>query len=134
MSVTPDRAALARFGLSANELTDVLRLALAGRDVGELHDGERAYEIVVRLPEATPETLGALDVPSRTGTRVPLSMVARVIAEEEPTRIVHDQLFRYVDVLFDAPSDRIFEAAKDHVAAQVQLPPDMSVTFAREGD
>jgi cobalt-zinc-cadmium resistance protein CzcA len=60
-----DRAAIARYGLSVKEVADTVSTALAGRPAGQIFEGDRRFDIVVRLPNALRDNLdelGALPV------------------------------------------------------------------------
>lgn len=51
LTITPDRAALARYGLTLQEVQDTVSIALGGGAAGQLFEGDRRFDIVVRLPE-----------------------------------------------------------------------------------
>ncbi len=51
LTITPDRAALARFGLTMADVQDTVSIALGGAPAGQLFEGDRRFDIVVRLPE-----------------------------------------------------------------------------------
>lgn len=60
-----DRAAIARYGLTVKEVADTVSTALAGRSAGQIFEGDRRFDIVVRLPSALRDNLdelGALPV------------------------------------------------------------------------
>jgi len=60
-----DRAAIARYGLSVKEVADTVSTALAGREAGQIFEGDRRFDIVVRLPTQLRndlDVLGALPV------------------------------------------------------------------------
>jgi cobalt-zinc-cadmium resistance protein CzcA len=60
-----DRAAIARYGLTVKEVADTVSTALAGRSAGQIFEGDRRFDIVVRLPTALRnnlDELGALPV------------------------------------------------------------------------
>jgi cobalt-zinc-cadmium resistance protein CzcA len=60
-----DRAAIARYGLTIKEVADTVSTALAGREVGQIFEGDRRFDIVVRLPSQLRndlDVLGALPV------------------------------------------------------------------------
>jgi cobalt-zinc-cadmium resistance protein CzcA len=61
MSITPKRAALARYGLSVADLQEVIEIALGGKAAGEVFEGDRRFEIVVRLPENLRTDIAALE-------------------------------------------------------------------------
>jgi cobalt-zinc-cadmium resistance protein CzcA len=52
LTITPNRAALARYGLSLQDVQDTVSIALGGGHAGQLFEGDRRFDIVVRLPEA----------------------------------------------------------------------------------
>src|SRR3546814_5813877 len=52
MTITPDRATLARYGLSVAAVQDAVSIAMGGAVAGQVFEGERRFDIVVRLPEA----------------------------------------------------------------------------------
>jgi cobalt-zinc-cadmium resistance protein CzcA len=51
LTITPNRGALARYGLNMQEVQDTVSIALGGGDAGQLFEGDRRFDIVVRLPE-----------------------------------------------------------------------------------
>jgi cobalt-zinc-cadmium resistance protein CzcA len=51
MTIKLDRSALARYGLSANEVQSLIEIAVGGKETGLLFEGDRRFDIVVRLPE-----------------------------------------------------------------------------------
>ncbi len=52
LSIVPDRLALARYGLAVADVQETVEIALGGRTVGQLFEGDRRFDIQVRLPEA----------------------------------------------------------------------------------
>lgn len=84
LDVALDRDAIGRYGLTVQEVADTLAVAMGGREAGLVFQGDRRFDIVVRLPDASRNDLdvvGALPVmlPAGDGTRasVPLRDVAR---------------------------------------------------------
>jgi cobalt-zinc-cadmium resistance protein CzcA len=51
LTITPNRAALARYGLNLQDVQDTVSIALGGGTAGQLFEGDRRFDIVVRLPE-----------------------------------------------------------------------------------
>ncbi|MGB3929670.1 MAG: CusA/CzcA family heavy metal efflux RND transporter [Sphingobium sp.] len=80
-----DRQAAGRYGLSVEEVANTVSAALGGREAGLLFEGDRRFDVVVRLPDAQRddlETLGSIPVmlPAAEGQvarSIPLSQVAR---------------------------------------------------------
>ena len=60
-----DRAAIARYGLTVREVADTVSTALAGKPAGQVFEGDKRFDIVVRLPDeqrSNLDVLGALPV------------------------------------------------------------------------
>ncbi len=85
LDVRFDRAAIGRFGLTVEEVADTVAAAMAGREAGLLFEGDRRFEVVVRVPQSSRndlDALGALPVmlPEEGGHprgSVPLSQLAQ---------------------------------------------------------
>jgi cobalt-zinc-cadmium resistance protein CzcA len=66
LTVTPKRDRLALYGLTVADVQDTLQIALGGRTAGRIFEGDRRFDIVVRLPEhlrSNPDTIGRLWIP-----------------------------------------------------------------------
>ena len=96
LTVKLDRASLARYGLSVDDVQQLVSTALGGTSVGEVFEGDRRFEIVVRLPEkirTDVEGLGELPVPlplrsaSTTRSFIPLREVAVIEMVQGPNQI-----------------------------------------------
>ena len=101
MSIVPRRDRLARYGLSVAEVQAVVTTALGGSEVGALFEGDRRYEMVVRLSEdlrADPATLESLTISLPGGGFVPLQEVAEVVVAPGPNQINREQGKRRVVV------------------------------------
>lgn len=90
LTVTVDRLAAASYGLSAADVSQALAIGVGGQASGRIFEGDRSFDVVVRLSEETrndPASLAALPVVSETGVVVPLSSVARIQTGEGPNQI-----------------------------------------------
>jgi len=77
-TIKPKRETLARLGLNVADVQDLVAAALGGEVAGQLYEGDRRSEIIVRLPEqlrSKPEALSSLPVPLPGGGYVPLGEV-----------------------------------------------------------
>jgi len=80
LTIEPDREALARYGLAIAEIQDLVRTAIGGTVAGQLYEGDRRVDVVVRLPERlreNPDGLTDLPVPLPRGGYVPLGELVR---------------------------------------------------------
>ena len=51
LSILPDRASLDRYGLNMADVQEVVQVAMGGKEAGQVFEGDRRFDIVVRLPE-----------------------------------------------------------------------------------
>ncbi|MCI0586041.1 MAG: efflux RND transporter permease subunit [Planctomycetes bacterium] len=76
-----DRAASARYGLTPGEVSETVRVALAGERAGEIWIPPRRFDVVVRLPEdrkSDPAALRQIPLAGEGGIRIPLDQVAKI--------------------------------------------------------
>lgn len=100
LAVKVDRVAAGRLGVQVSEILDFVH-SLGGTKVGEVAEGERVYDIVIRVDTAqipSAKSLGNLLVPASSGARVPLNRVAEVTLEEGPSAINREWAKRRVIV------------------------------------
>ena len=79
MTIQPRREALARYGVTIVQLQDLVATALGGTVAGQLYEGDRRADIVIRLPESlrtNPDTYASLPVPLAQGDFIPLGELA----------------------------------------------------------
>jgi len=99
--IAPQRGGLGRFGLTMDDVQHFLATALGGRIVGDLWEDERVFDVVLRLPEAsrdTVEKLSTLRIPTRTGALVPLASIAEITVGYGRAAISRENSQRYVGV------------------------------------
>jgi cobalt-zinc-cadmium resistance protein CzcA len=129
-----DRAAIARFGLTMQDVADTVSAALGGRAAGLLFDGDRRFPIVVRVPDVQRndfEALGALPVmlPEANGKpskSVPLRQLASFGVSEGLNEISRDNGKRRIFVEANVRGRDIgsfVDEAQAGIARDVKLPP-----------
>jgi cobalt-zinc-cadmium resistance protein CzcA len=138
LSVDVDRPALARHGLTAADVQDVVSIAVGGRAAGQVFEGDRRFDIVVRLPERFRRDLAALrslPVPlpgdfARNGTQglrfLPLEAVARIEQTEGPNQVSRENSKRRVVTqanVRDRDVGSFVAEAQARIEAEVKLPP-----------
>ncbi|KGJ91742.1 efflux RND transporter permease subunit [Colwellia psychrerythraea] len=90
LSIVPKRIALARYGLTVAELQDIVATAIGGENAGLIFEGDRRFNIVVRLPEQIRRDvnkLSELPISLASGGYVPLSEVATLDIAPSPNQI-----------------------------------------------
>ena len=101
LSVIPKRTALGRYGLNVVELQDWVSAAIGGESAGILYEGDRRFELVVRLAETLRsdiDKLSFLPVPLPNGDYVPLQEVATLDISPAPAQISRENGKRRVVV------------------------------------
>ncbi|MEM9966435.1 MAG: CusA/CzcA family heavy metal efflux RND transporter, partial [Asticcacaulis sp.] len=131
LQITPDRAAMARLGLSVADVQDVVATALGGTQAGQIFEGDRRFDVIVRLPEdrrANLAEIGRLRVPVRNGEAVafiPLSDVATIEMINGPNQISREQGKRRVVVTANVRGEDLgtfVSRVQDKVAREIKLP------------
>ncbi|KGM56153.1 cation transporter [Lysobacter arseniciresistens ZS79] len=150
MTVTPDRAALARYGLSVAAVQDAVSIAMGGAVAGQVFEGDRRFDIVVRLPEGMRQDREALaslpialpdgqrEVPDASAsevpspTHVPLGEVATIEVALGPNQISRENGKRRVVVtanVRDRDLGSFVEELREQVTREVELPPGYWVDY-----
>ncbi|UUO25281.1 CusA/CzcA family heavy metal efflux RND transporter [Colwellia sp. M166] len=90
LSILPKRLELARYGLNVAQLQYALSTAIGGEKVGAIYQGDRRFNIVVRLPENVRQNihqLSELPITLPNGEYVPLSEIAQLSLAPAPNQI-----------------------------------------------
>ncbi|MCC6589790.1 MAG: efflux RND transporter permease subunit [Bryobacterales bacterium] len=90
MTVEADRAALARYGLNISDVRDVLETVVSGTHVSTLIDGQRRFDIVLRLPDSYRQELDKIRqllMIAPGGEAVTLGQVAKVSVKRGPEAV-----------------------------------------------
>ena len=105
LTVQLDRPAMARLGLNVADVQEVIEVAIGGRTSGQVYEGDRRFDIVVRLPEAIRTNIEGLDrlpvpLPPRAGGRdyVPLGSIATFEIATGPNQVSRENGKRRVVV------------------------------------
>lgn len=101
MSVVYNRSKIARYGLNIADLNEMIALGFAGKTVGNVFEGEKRFDMVIRLDQANRhdiEDLRNLYVPTPNGEQIPLSELASIEYTEGPAKISRDNTNRRIVV------------------------------------
>lgn len=136
LEIDVDRRALARNGLSIEDLRAAVAAGVAGVEATEVIEGRRRFPVVVRLSEeyrSSPEALNRLVLWSPSGARIELSQVARVRIAEGPERIVHENGGRSILVQSNVRGRDLGGFVADvrrEIERRVQLPPGYFIQYS----
>jgi len=95
------RQEAARYGVNMSDIEDIIELAIGGRAIGAVFEGERRFDVTARyIPEARSDVtaIGNLLVPAPSGTRIPLSQLADVEVRNGATIIARRENKRSMTV------------------------------------
>ena len=128
LRVRPDRARLARYGLTIEDVNIVTEAMVVGRKAGEVFEKDRRFDLVVRTAvdyQGSLDVVRALPLKSTLGQIVPLGDVADVALEPGPALVNRDKQSRRFIVEFNVRGRDVISTVEDAqaaVAARVQLP------------
>jgi len=99
ITVDINRELLSRYGLQIGEVQDAIAIAIGGKKGGELFEGDKRFDLIVRLPEqlrTDPNVLRSVLIPlpiSKDGERhfIPLNEVASLVRSESPNQISREE-------------------------------------------
>lgn len=129
LTVTPKRTQLAAYGLTINEVQDFVATAIAGESAGIIYEGDRRFEIQVRLPENLRNDLLALErlpvpINSEPGF-VPLNEIASIELAPAPNQVSRENGKRLVIVTANVRGRDLGSFVNDvqtQINQQVKLP------------
>lgn len=99
-----DRDVIGRYGLSIDDVQQVIEVAIGGKKATTVIQGRERYPVRVRYPRAfrnDAESLGRISVPTPTGAQVPMSQLVDISYAQGPQAIKSENTFLVGHVLFD---------------------------------
>ena len=137
LDITPDRAALGRYGLSVQDVQEVIGMALGAKAITQTVEGRERYDVAVRYPatlRSDPEAIGReVQVALPGGGTIPLGDVATIERTRGATSIRTENgqlaVYIFVDIVGRDLGGYVAEA-QAAVAASVTLPPGYSLGWS----
>ncbi|MGJ5815407.1 efflux RND transporter permease subunit [Paludibaculum fermentans] len=134
LNITIDRQAIARHGLNAEDVHDVIETAVGGRAVTQIYEGERRFQAAVRLPASLRDSVGEirqLEVNTPSGGKVLLKDVAYVELAEGPAMINREMAKRRIVVGLNVQNRDLggFVAELQRKIRKVSLPAGYYITW-----
>lgn len=133
--VRPDRRALARYGISTDDVLETVETGVGGSTAGVVFDGIRRFDVFLRLRESQRERLDLIrQLPLRTveGAIVPLSRVADVTTVTGPKQISRSNASRRIYVQMNVRGrdmGSVVDALSRRIGDEVDMPPGYFVEF-----
>jgi heavy metal efflux system protein len=133
--VTYDRKLLAYYGIQVSQVNDMIQTAFAGKSAGIVYEGERRYELSVRLSSDFRDNIddvSSLLLSDKNGNLIPLSQVASVKTEIGPTEISRESGQRRLNVSFNVRGRDVESAvleAKEIIDKKVKIAKGYSLKY-----
>lgn len=130
-----DRNLIAKYGLNVDDVNRTINTAFAGQTTGQVYEGERRFDLVVRLVDEKRQSLEDVQnlyIATPTGQQLPLSQLAIVTMEQAPNQIQRDNTRRRITLGFNVRGrdvESIITELQQKVAKQIKLPVGYSITY-----
>jgi cobalt-zinc-cadmium resistance protein CzcA len=122
LTVTPDRNKIARYGLNVEDINGLIEAAVGGAAATQVVQGERLFDLVVRLEpqyRQTPEAIGNILVATPGGQQIPLKELADIREASGASFVYRENNERYIGVQYSI-KDRDLAGAVEDAQRQVE--------------
>jgi cobalt-zinc-cadmium resistance protein CzcA len=130
-----NRNALAQYNLNIEDINRIVNTALAGLSSGMLYEGERRFDIVIRLKTSlkkSVEDIQNLLIPIQVGRQIPLYQLAEVAIKDGPNQIQREDAKRRIVVGFNVRGrdvESIVNELQQKTSNQINFSPGYYVTY-----
>ncbi len=106
---------MAAYGVSVDDISEILETTFAGAVAGSLYDGDKKFDIVLRMDpsQRNVESLEQLSIPLKNGTNIPLSQVADIDYSPAPAQVSHEDGARRIYVGFNVKGRDVQSTVED---------------------
>jgi cobalt-zinc-cadmium resistance protein CzcA len=133
--VSYKRDLIARFGLNIEDINDVINTAFAGKSAGIVYEGEKRFDLVVRLDtenrQYTDDVKG-LYITAPGGVQVPITELADIELKVGPNQIQRDDAKRRISIGFNVRGrdvESIVNELEQKLSAQLKMAPGYYTTY-----
>lgn len=130
-----NRDQIARYGLNVKKINQVVRTGFAGESAGTVYEGERRFELAVRLTGDVRQNISdvkSIFIDTPQGNQIPLSEVAKVEFAPGPIQIQRDDAKRRVIIGYNVRGRDVKSTVEDIqevINKQVSLPSGYYITY-----
>ena len=128
IQIRPNRDMLARYGITMEEFNHYVELAFSGEKLAEVFEGQRSFDLVLRLDESYVNSIDKLKsalISTGTGAMVPLEDVADIVSVGGPNSISRENVQRKIVVSANVSGRDVVSVVneiKDRVNDNITLP------------
>jgi len=130
-----NRSTIAQYNLNVQDINKVVNAAFAGQSTGLLFEGEKRFDLVVRIKGEMKKELRDIQqllIPTPSGIQVPLSQLATVEIKDGPNQIQREDAKRRIVIGFNVRGrdvETIVKELQEKIAKQVKFPVGYYITY-----
>ena len=138
LTITPDRAKIARYGLNVADINTLIDTAVGGTPASTVIQGERSFDLNVRFQEPFRDNMDAIKnllITTPDGQNLPLSQFADIKIDKGASFIYRESNSRFIGVQFSVEGRDLASAVQEaqrKVASIVPLPPGYTYDWGGE--
>ena len=135
ISIKYDKDKLALYGLKISDISQIIRAGFAGETTGLVYEGEKRFDLVVRLDQASRSDIDNLKnffIPLADGQQIPLSQIADIDYEDGPQQISREDGRRRIVLGFNVKGRDVKSVVHDIQARldqRLELPDGYYITY-----
>ena len=135
LSIIPNRVMLAKYGITMGQFTHFVDVAFAGEPVGQIFEGQRNYNLIVRYAERNRSNMEAIKnalIDTYDGNKIPLHYVADVTVKGNPYSVSRENVQRKIVVSGNVAGRdlrSVVNDIKENVSSEINLPEGYRVEY-----
>lgn len=136
MVITVNRPKIARYGINVSDVEDVIAMAVGGKAATQILEGERIFDVTIRLIDSARNSVGAIEnitVLSSDGSHIPLAELADITINQGASRITRESAMRRIAIkcnLLERDLGSFVAEAQQAVSEQVMLQPGYRIVWS----
>ncbi|MGB5242419.1 MAG: CusA/CzcA family heavy metal efflux RND transporter [Lutimonas sp.] len=135
INIRYDRDKIGLYGLTINEINRVIGMGFSGENAGQIYEGEKKFDLVMRFDRETRsklENIKNIQITTENGLLIPLRELAEIKLTEGPAKISRDETKRRIVVGVNVRNrdlQSVVNEIQDIIESKVNLPPGYSITY-----
>ncbi|PKP07431.1 MAG: CusA/CzcA family heavy metal efflux RND transporter [Bacteroidetes bacterium HGW-Bacteroidetes-5] len=135
LQVRAKRSMLAQYGISIEDFNEFIELAFAGEKLSEIYEGQRSFDLVLRLNKSYTENIEQVKsalIDTQNGKKVPLEEVAEIVSVGGPNSISRENVQRKIVVSANVAGrdlNGVVGEIKTNIESQINLPQGYRVEY-----
>lgn len=135
LQVRAKRSMLAQYGITIEDFNEFIELAFAGEKLSEIYEGQRSFDLVLRLNKSYTENIEQVKsalIDTQNGKKVPLEEVAEIVSVGGPNSISRENVQRKIVVSANVAGrdlNGVVGEIKSNIESQINLPQGYRVEY-----